>query len=491
MAYRIADRQMYFARGLADHPGVPFYFMNWLALALAGYPVASADPGFLDRVIEHIEDYYRITIWLGALAGAVGVYVFARAARNLVPVGVVVIGLLVWLVSAPATLSMFTSPSIDSFAILINGLFFAVLVRLAHDEDFLPRLAILAACVGAFAYLNKLSYLYVPLALLVVGTANFSFRKVDRTRQCRLSILTGCAFVSAVVAVGVIMNGLSGFRILLNFHKSIFLGSGLYGSGDQVVVSGHELWNAVAAIPGDRAYAIPIALIVGCGLVIGGLVSGRRGSEHIPVALIGIGAGVASLVSAVLVMKHYDSHYAAGVSATLPASVVACHLLARSWGWGDRVRTGATALAAIAVLLMGYQTGGELIRQLTVQASTGRLAKADMLEIHALLASGKQPIEFGYRAPFTWYGEGFVIYYASVPRLTDDYVRTRQQMFSSGAAGLIHRKAGAYVLDKAYFPTAEIIKAAANIVPDGPEPVTFKDGDKIIELKTVFLLIPG
>jgi hypothetical protein len=57
MAYRIADRQMYFARGMINHPGVPFYFMNWLALALTGFPLASADPGFLDRVIEHIEEF--------------------------------------------------------------------------------------------------------------------------------------------------------------------------------------------------------------------------------------------------------------------------------------------------------------------------------------------------------------------------------------------------------------------------------------------------
>ena len=44
--------------------------------------------------------------------------------------------------------------------------------------------------------------------------------------------------------------------------------------------------------------------------------------------LISIGAGVASLVSAIFVMKHYAVHYTAGVSATLPASVVACYLLA-------------------------------------------------------------------------------------------------------------------------------------------------------------------
>src|SRR5258708_8374165 len=121
---------MYFAGGMSGHPGVPFYFISWLALALTGYPVAWAGPGFFDKVIEHVEDYHQVTVWLGASVGAAGVYVFARAAHRLVPVGVVVAGLLVWLASTPATLFTFVYPSVDSFAILINSLFFMGLVRL-------------------------------------------------------------------------------------------------------------------------------------------------------------------------------------------------------------------------------------------------------------------------------------------------------------------------------------------------------------------------
>ena len=59
------------------------------------------------------------------------------------------------------------------------------------------------------------------------------------------------------------------------------------------------------------------------------------------------------------------------------------------------------------------------------------------------------------------------------------------------SAGLIGREPGAYVIDKAYFPTAESVKAAPNVALFGPKPVTFNDGDKLIELRTVFLLIRG
>ena len=98
-------------------------------------------------------------------------------------------------------------------------------------------------------------------------------------------------------------------------------------------------------------------------------------------------------------MKHYAVHYTAGVSATFPASVVACYLLATSWGWGHRLRAGASALAAIAILVMAYQVWGTVAEALAERADTSRQANADMLEIRALLASGKQPIDLATVPP--------------------------------------------------------------------------------------------
>src|SRR5882757_10963892 len=53
LAYRLADLKVYPTLGLADHPGVPFYFMSWLALALTGFPVAFKTPGYFNAVIDH------------------------------------------------------------------------------------------------------------------------------------------------------------------------------------------------------------------------------------------------------------------------------------------------------------------------------------------------------------------------------------------------------------------------------------------------------
>ena len=89
MAYRIADLKMYSAIGMSGHPGVPFYYMSWIALALSGLPVAYGGEGFFNAVLGRLDQFQAANIWLAALAGAAGIFVFTREARKLVPAWVV------------------------------------------------------------------------------------------------------------------------------------------------------------------------------------------------------------------------------------------------------------------------------------------------------------------------------------------------------------------------------------------------------------------
>jgi hypothetical protein len=488
MAYRLADQQMYEAVGMAYHPGVTFYLLSWLALALTGYPVASGE-NFFSTVLGHVEDYHRMILYLGAFVGAAGVYVFARAARNLVPVGVTAAGLTLWLVSTPATLQSFMSVGMDSFAILINGLFLAVLVPLAYEEDIDPSIVAFAGCVAALAYMNKLSYIYIPLALYAAIFMKLVFCKAGLSRGFWLLTVYLGTFALVITAAAFLIIGWDSFRDLWRYHQSVIWGSELYGTGDQTVVSASEIRRAIAAIPGDRAYAVPIALFGGAGLVLAGLATGLKRAAQIPVAVLCIGVGVAAGLSALIVLKHYDIHYTAGVSATLPACVVCSYLLTKSWSFGPRL-VGAT-LAATAILVMAVQVKAPLIYTLASRTNSNRLAKADLEEINSYLAGSKRAVEFTYKTPFAQFGEGFVVTYGSVPRLTYEYFQARPQVVSSLVADLVTRDVGAYVIDKHYFPTVESVKAAPNLALLDPRSSKFNDGDKLIELRTVFLLIRG
>lgn len=487
MAYRLADLRFYPDGGMADHPGVQFYFMSWLALALTGFPIATGGYEFFRTVMDHLDSYYRATIYVAALVGAIGVYIFARAALRLIPTGVTVVGLVLWLVSTPATILYFMSPGFESVALLVNSLFLVVLVRLAYDREIDPWIVILAGCVGAFAYLNKLSYIYVPLALVSALFWKAIFCRAGWLRGGAFVALFVFAFVGAIVAAGYFIIGWETFGLLRRFHKSVILGSGMYGAGDQVIVSGEGIRRAFIAIPADGAYALPLALIGGTLLFVGGLVTGFRNRQKDNVAVVGIGVGLAALFSALIVVKHYGLNYTAGVSATLPACAVACGLFAQAWP--SKARFAALAVAWGAALFMAGPALQAVTVALAGKSEVTRLAKEDLKEIIAQTATMKRVVDFAYRVPFAQYGEGFVVYYAGVPQLKQWYLENKGLVTNSIAENWLTEDVGAYVIDKNYFRDVEAVKRASNLDLLGPKPVRLEAEDKLIELHTVFLLI--
>jgi hypothetical protein len=487
MAYRLADLRVYPAVGMTNHPGVQYYFMSWLALAFTGYPVAVSGQDFFHAVIDHVDDYHRASICIAALVGAAGVYVFARTALKLVPIGVTAVALLIWLVSTPATILTFMSPGFESVAILINSLFLAILVRLAFDRDVDPTVVVLAGCVGAFAYLNKLSYMYIPLALVSAVFWKAVFCRTGWSRGVALVALSVFSFVAVVVATGYLVIGWDAFGDLLTFHQNVILRSGLYGTGAQNVVDETEVWHAIMAIPSDKTYAIGLALIAGAVLVIAGLATGIKNRQKDGVAVMSIGAGLGALLSALIVLKHYDSHYTAGVSAALPACVVATCLFAGAWNFKARIAVFVMAWAA--VILMADPALANIRYVLANRSNSTRLALADIKDIAALTARVTRVIDFAYRVPFPQYGEGFLVAYAGIPRLTQEYLQNRRGVTNSITEQSVKEDVGSYVIDKGYFPNVEAVKGAANVDLLGPKPVQFEEGDTLIELRTVFLLI--
>jgi hypothetical protein len=493
MAYRLVDLKMYKPMGMSYHPGVPFYLTSWLALALTGHPLGTDGVTLFNTMVDHIETFHLTMIFLAGLVGAAGIYVFARSANVLAPAGVAVGGLALWLFSLPATMFTFVSPGMESFALLINGLFFAVLARLAYEKAMTERIVILAGCIGAVAYLNKLSYIYIAIALITAIVVKLVFDRTDRRRAALLVSLFVLSFISAVLAAAVFIIGWSAFRDLLFFHKQVVLGSGLYGEGDKTLVSGSAVSNALMTIPANRAYGIAIALLGGIGLGIGGLVTALKKPEQLPAAVLSIGAAVAAFLSASAVLKHYTDHYTAAVSATLPLCVVAAYLLAKAWAF--RIDAAYSLVVGVAALLMAYPVMGSLAAKLTFYSEQSRQAREDMQQIAALTAGSSHATYYTYKSPFAQFGEGFVIDFASIPRLTDAYLKSRPDVLNTLTASKSTetdtRQIGAYVIDKKYFSSANSVRNAPNLDLLGTKPVRYREGDKLIELKTVFLLVRG
>ena len=268
------------------------------------------------------------------------------------------------------------------------------------------------------------------------------------------------------------------------------LGSGIYGSGSPSVVDGQHLWGAIRAIPADHVYCVPIALIGGLALIVAGFLGAiARKAEYLSVSLVSMGAGLSAVLASLSVLKHYDAHYSPAVSATLPACVVASYMIARSYGYRPRLLWFGGAIAA--GVLMAWGALPAIRAHIDNKIETNRLAAADLNDINALGIDRESSIGFVYSVPSSFYGEGFMLYVACVPRLTQEYHRERPHMFSAGAPDSPPRAISAYVIHKAYFPTIERIKAADNFALFSRDAVTFEKGDQIIELRTSFLFLRG
>ncbi|MET3964916.1 hypothetical protein [Bradyrhizobium sp. S3.9.1] len=492
MAYRLADHTMYPAPGITWHPGVTFYLMNWLALALAGYPVATGGFSFFKTVIANAEQYHMLVICLAAFVGAAGVYIFARAAQSLVPTGVTILALLLWLTSTPATIMMFLSPGMESFAMLLNGLFFIVLLKIADKPDLSWSTVAFAGGVGALAYLNKLSYVYIPASLGLAICLKIAVCRPGWVRGPALIALFLASLALVVLAVAHFIIGWQGFAIVWEYHKGVILGSGLYGGGDQTVISGNQLRKALTEIPVNAAYAVPIGLIGGIGLAIAGLITARRNAQNISVAILSVGAGAAAALSAIIVLKHYELHYTAGVSATLPACIVAGYLVAKTWRF--KIGAGCAIAASLALASSSYVVVPMLAGYVMQGTRIQEILAADRREMDAEIGKSSRTTEFTYKAPFAEFGEGFVLAIAGIPHLSQEYLQMSRRTISSFMARQIKPDVGIYVLDKSYFPNQESVKSARNLdLPEASAPVVIKyePGDRLIELRTVFLLVRG
>ena len=328
------------------------------------------------------------------------------------------------------------------------------------------------------------------LTLAGVGVLSLLFRRVDIRKSFASSALFAAVFVGSILFVGFFIIGWNEFLHALRFHKNIMVGTGLYGSGDQTMVTGSQLLIALKSIPIDKVYCLAIAPVAGLVLVAGGfLTAAFRGRQYLPTALICIGAGTAAVLAAASVLKHYDAHYTPAVSPTLPACMVAGYMLTRAWNFRPHIIAAVVSFAAI--VLMMREIAPAFADHLNSKISVNTMAMADMKDIEALPIDEKSSIAFTYSAPFSYLGEGFSLYVACVPRLTAEYHRNRPRMFSTLTPDSPPRKIGAIVVHKAYFPTVESIRSASDLAKFGNEPLTWREGDRIVDLRTVFVLLRG
>jgi hypothetical protein len=489
LAYRLGDFTFYPAPSLENHPGVPHYVLSWIALALAGFPFATSHLAFFREVLDHVERFHFIMMALSVATGAAGFYLLMRAAARIAPVGVVLIGMLLWFGSTPYALLSFMTLSIDCLGPLLSALFLTLLWRMANEPRLTPSTMVLAGSLSAAAYLTKLSYINLPLGFAAaIGLALLAGR--DRRWTFMMGLLFGYTAVVGVLLVGLWVIEWSSFKALLHFHASVFLHSGTYGTGPSDVVSGSELRAAIASIPREATWSIPIALGAGLVLIAASSATAMLRRDALPAAMLAMGAGAASLVSALSVLKHYLAFYSAAVAYTLPACCVAAWVMLDAWN----IRPRRAALAGTLIIAALCFPAGLTIRACDVAMQNYWRRTQDAADDHRVIAEyiGKatpaNPVGFAYAVPFREYGEGFLLIDAGIPGLTYQYLAEPAPTISSLTQRLVARDIGVFVIDRKRFLTAESIETSDNFNLLGPV-AKYQVGDRLIELKTAFVLV--
>ena len=104
-----------------------------------------------------------------------------------------------------------------------------------------------------------------------------------------------------------------------------------------------------------------------------------------------------------------------------------------------------------------------------------------------LLHAGEGRAFFTYRVPMQEFGEGFILHYAGIPALGENYrarslARVSSFMQPTGSFKYV-------VLDKNYFPNLPAIRNATNLNPAAGGQINLSGADQIVELHCCFVVV--
>jgi hypothetical protein len=485
LEWRVNQWQNYPAPGLAGHPGIPFYFASWLAVALV---VPSFSPGGFDRFSEIVANAEGIYVANQMIAIAVIVlssYAFFRIARKVVSTRVALVALGMWLASTYQVLLTATSLSIETFAFPLNVLFLWMLVRLATDARISATNCLLAGLVAATGYLLKLPYLYVAVGLGAAILASVLINRRGVLHSVQSIVLMVDSFVLCVAGVGYAVLGEVALNALLNFHHDVIFHSGFYGSGAAGLVESSHAKAAWASLMKFGAFASWVALMLGFICVVLSLRCWISKKGHPAEIVIGVGAGVAALFSALGVLKHFIEHYAAGVAPTLATAVIALFLLVRN----SHPKT-ANRLGLLCAILLAFGLPHSVYFAAAEKANhvARRIdSLSDRRQLEEILQAHEGNAVFTYHVPMREFGEGFILHYSGVPALQQEYKARDQARVSSYMQPKGHFRY--VVLDKTYFPDVSAIRRSSNLDPVGSVAISQSNDDEIVEMRRSFVVI--
>ncbi len=298
-------------------PGMPYQILSWITyrLTLPGW-FSDARQGFLSTFQDPSGFYFGFQI-VPLLLSALALFLLARKGKELRWHALLFV-LVVYFASRPAlhygTFMFFN----ESITLLLSVLFFGAASWVFRDSNPSAKLVLIAGAMGGINYLHKLNYIvwtfaFFPAAFAAGLVGYWSWRAAIKNS----AIFLGSA-AATVFCVGFLMLGFSGMGQMIAGHFGIFMGSGIYGSGDQTIVNKETMLQNVFGLWHQDGNMLLILLALSA-FGFEELYLRRRDWSWVKSRLPeGVLLVTAASVMILALVKHYLPYYVVSIGAVVP-----------------------------------------------------------------------------------------------------------------------------------------------------------------------------
>jgi len=307
--------------GLVGHPGIPFYVVSWLALK-AALPVGVDEiQQILQNVSTNPEPFWLAIRTAALILNIIGVIMVMNCPGNADTSARLAAAVVFFAVSIEPWDVAITKLGIESFALPYAALFYIVGYSALHNKAKAQFWWLAFGVVAGIGYTLKLHYIVFAVAGLV-GLASAS---ALGTYTWRLTVWLACLYIAGflilVAPTLLLFDHLEGTERLIQFHKTIILHTGAYGSGDPGVLSIDRAEFALNSLIEMRWFVVAAALMV-CGYIFLLRTAWRDLKWRKTELPFGIVIMTALILALGAVIKHFGSRYVIVPIAILPIALL-------------------------------------------------------------------------------------------------------------------------------------------------------------------------
>lgn len=298
-------------------PGLWFQFASYAAYrATAG---AGSPEQLFDAAMRDPQAFWNVLRLLPLLLSFIGMALLWRLSRGIGPRALAVASYFVCSAALTFGTTLFFN---ESLTLVLAAIYFAAALQLLGSPARPMSVAVICGLASAVLYLHKMNYVVWSLALIPALLTSAALGRCRWTSALLCILVMMATMVVTVLALGYLMLTPLGLRQMLEAHREIVLGSGIYGQGSRTVISLQVVLSNLKDVwSGERSLLLFLATacLLATVAVMRHLTDRAWLARNLPEGIFVFAAAAVTLLS---VLKHFQGYYLVAVSAVFPFLVI-------------------------------------------------------------------------------------------------------------------------------------------------------------------------